>query len=95
MDGIVAELSLSDELLVVAAKQLRGAARRVFLGQVCQKLCGGNTRKAEKRFGWGRETIAMGIAEQDSRRDSADTRIGVYLQRAQASPSGQSRPTAE
>jgi Rhodopirellula transposase DDE domain len=65
MDGIVAELSLSDELLVVAAKQLHGTARRVFLGQVCQKLCEGNTRIAENRFGWGRETIALGIAEQD------------------------------
>ena len=66
MDGSVAELSLSDELLVLAAKQLHGSARRAFLGQVCQNLCGGNTRKADSRFGWGRETIALGIAEQDS-----------------------------
>lgn len=65
MDGTVAELSLSDELLVLAAKQLHGSTRRAFLGQVCQKLCGGNTRKAENRFGWGRETIALGIAEQN------------------------------
>jgi len=65
MDGAVSELAVSDELLVLAAKQMHGGERRKFLGQVCEKLCGGNTRKAESRFGWGRDTVALGIAEQD------------------------------
>ena len=42
MDGIVAELSLCDELLVVATKQLHGTARRVFLGQPMPWLCVGS-----------------------------------------------------
>ncbi len=58
MDGV------ADELLISAALQLKGAQRRMFLAAVCLKLCDGNTRKAEYRFGWGRNTIAKGIEEQ-------------------------------
>ena len=35
----------------------------MFLAQVCEGLCGGSTRKAEQRFGWGRETVAKGLRE--------------------------------
>lgn len=58
MDGV------ADELLVSAASQLSGIQRRLFLAEVCLKLCDGNTRKAERRFGWGRNTIDQGIQEQ-------------------------------
>ena len=59
MDGV------ADELLISAASQMSGAGRRMFLAAVCLKLCEGNTRKAEYRFGWGRETIAKGLEEQE------------------------------
>jgi len=58
MDGV------ADELLVAAASQMRGIKRRLFLAEVCQKLCDGNPRRTERRFGWGRETVAKGIEEQ-------------------------------
>jgi hypothetical protein len=58
MDGV------ADELLISAAKQLRGSARRMFLAEVCETLCNGSPRRAEYRFRWGRETIEKGMAER-------------------------------
>jgi len=58
MDGV------ADQLLVSAAKQLHGVNRRMFLAEVCEALCDGNSRQAEYRFGWGRETIEKGMAER-------------------------------
>lgn len=55
---------VADGLLVSAAARMKGIQRRLFLAEVCQKLCEGNTRRAERRFGWGRKTIAKGIEEQ-------------------------------
>ena len=55
---------VADELLVSAASLMTGIQRRLFLAEVCLKLCEGNTRKAERRFGWGRNTIDQGIQEQ-------------------------------
>lgn len=54
----------TDELLQLAAKQLRGSTRRIFLAQVCDTLCDSSARKAEQRFGWGRETIEKGMIER-------------------------------
>jgi hypothetical protein len=54
----------ADSLLVSAARQLKGRQRRLFLAQVCDILCDGSPRKAEQRFGWGRETVANGQLEQ-------------------------------
>ncbi len=54
----------SDELLILAAKQLRGSTRRIFLAQVCDTLCDGSARKTEQRFGWGRDTVEKGIADR-------------------------------
>src|SRR4029079_3575142 len=31
--------------------------------EVTTELCGGNARHAERRFGWGRETVAKGLQE--------------------------------
>lgn len=56
---------VADDLLVSAARQLKGKQRRIFLAQVCGKLCDGSPRKAEERFGWGRETVAKGLGEQE------------------------------
>lgn len=53
-----------DSLLQTAAKRLRGHQRRLFLAEVTLELCDGNTRQAERRFGWGRETIAKGLHER-------------------------------
>lgn len=58
MDGV------ADQLLISAAKQLRGSARRMFLAEVCETLCQGSPRRAEHRFGWGRETVEKGMAER-------------------------------
>jgi hypothetical protein len=55
---------VSDALLITAASQMSGSQRRQFLGEVCLKLCDGNTRQAEYRFGWGRNTISKGLAER-------------------------------
>lgn len=61
MDGV------ADGLLVEAARELRGSRRRMFLAKVCDTLCDGSTRKTEQRFGWGRETIATGQQELQSK----------------------------
>ena len=55
---------VADDLLVSAAKQLTGRQRRVFLAAVCRRLCDGSPRKTEERFGWGRQTVANGLLEQ-------------------------------
>jgi hypothetical protein len=58
MDGV------ADELLMSAASHMSGVQRRMFQAAVCLKLCDGNTRQAEYRFGWGRNTVAQGLEEQ-------------------------------
>jgi predicted acyl esterase len=67
MDG-VAEDCRSGELLMLAARELKGFQRRVFLGRVCRELCDESPRKAEARFGWGRETVAKGLRELKSQK---------------------------
>jgi hypothetical protein len=52
-----------DALLQRTARRLNGHQRRLFLADVTQELCGGNARQAERRFGWGRETIDKGLHE--------------------------------
>ena len=65
---------VADELLVAAASRMSGVGRRLFLAEVCQKLCDGSTRRTERRFGWGRDTIAKGIKEQKLDPDVLATR---------------------
>ena len=52
-----------DALLQQGANRLRGHERRLFMAEVSLKLCAGNARKAERRFGWGRETVDKGLHE--------------------------------
>lgn len=52
-----------DELLRIGAQRLTGYQRRLFQAQVCSTLCDGNPRQAERRFGWGRQTVQKGLHE--------------------------------
>src|SRR5450755_3603197 len=52
-----------ESLLQQGAKRLQGHARRLFMAEVTLKLCAGNARQAERRFGWGRETVDKGLQE--------------------------------
>jgi len=60
MDDSVA---LSDALIRSGAKRLTGSQRRLFQAEVTLALCDGCARQAERRFGWGRETVAKGLHE--------------------------------
>ena len=51
-------------LLRQGADRLKGYERRLFMAEVTLKLCDGNPRKAERRFGWGRETVSKGIPKR-------------------------------
>jgi hypothetical protein len=52
-----------EALLQQGVTRLRGYERRLFMAEVTLKLCAGNARKAERRFGWGRETVDKGLHE--------------------------------
>ena len=52
-----------DALLQRGAERLTGHQRRLFIAEVAQELCDSNPRKAERRFGWGRETVDKGLHE--------------------------------
>lgn len=51
------------DLLRSAARRLTGHQRRLFQAEVAQRLCDGNPRHAERLFGWGRQTVALGLKE--------------------------------
>jgi hypothetical protein len=46
-----------------AANKMSSAKRREYIGEITIKLLDGNARKAEREFGWGRETVKTGMAE--------------------------------
>ena len=52
-----------DALLTSGARRLTRYARRSFVAEVTQKVCGGSARVAERRFGWGRQTVLKGLCE--------------------------------
>ena len=52
-----------DALIRSGAKRLTGYRRRLFQAEVATTLCGGCARQAERRFGWGRETVEKGLHE--------------------------------
>jgi hypothetical protein len=52
-----------DALIRSGAKRLTGYQRRLFQAEVTTALCGGCARQAERRFGWGRETVEKGLHE--------------------------------
>ena len=53
-----------DALIRSGARRLTGYQRRSFQAEVAAELCGGNARQAERRFGWGRETVEKGLLER-------------------------------
>jgi hypothetical protein len=58
MDGTTDRV---DALLRSGARRLTGYQRRLFQAEVAEELCGGSPRRAERRFGWGRDTIEKGL----------------------------------
>jgi hypothetical protein len=50
--------------LRLAASKMTGAERRAFMAEMALKYCGGSARLAETVFGWGRETVEVGLAEK-------------------------------
>src|SRR4051812_23842974 len=57
-------VELLDALIRSAARRLTGYQRRSFQAEVAIELCSGNARQAERRFGWGRETVEKGSQER-------------------------------
>lgn len=60
MDGTTERF---DALLRSGARRLTGHQRRLFQAEVTVDLCDGSPRVAERRFGWGRETVEKGLCE--------------------------------
>ena len=56
-----------DDLIRSAARRLKGHQRRLFMAEVATQLCAGSARKAERRFGWGRDTVDTGLHETSGR----------------------------
>ena len=52
-----------DALIRSGARRLTGYQRRLFQAEVALELCGGRPRVAERRFGWGRDTVEKGLHE--------------------------------
>lgn len=77
--------SLSPSQIVdlrLAASKMTGPKRRAFEAEMTVKYCGGNPLLAETIFGWGRRTIAVGLAER---------RTGILCLGAQSAFSGRKR----
>jgi len=55
-----------DALIRSGARRLTGYQRRLFQAEVATALCDGCARQAERRFGWGRETVEKGLHEQQN-----------------------------
>src|SRR6266446_4016047 len=68
--------------LRLAASNMTGSQRRAFEAEMTMKYCGGNPLLAETIFGWGRHTVAVGLAER---------RTGIRCLGAQAAFSGRKR----
>jgi Rhodopirellula transposase DDE domain len=68
--------------LRLAASKMTGPTRRAFQAEMTLKYCQGNPLQAETVFGWGRHTVALGLAER---------RTGIMCLGAQAAFSGRKR----
>ena len=47
----------------LAASKMSGPKQRAFEAEMTLKYCGGHPLLAETIFGWGRHTVAVGLAE--------------------------------
>jgi hypothetical protein len=63
MEGTIERI---DALICSGARRLTGYQRRLFVAEVATELCGGSARQTERRFGWGRATVAKGLHESCS-----------------------------
>lgn len=72
--------------LRLAASKMTGAKRRAFEAEMTVKYCDGNARQAERVFGWGRDTVELGLEEK---------RTGIMCLGAQSAFSGRKRWEAE
>jgi Rhodopirellula transposase DDE domain len=61
---------------------MTGPKRRAFEAEMALKYCGGHPLVAENTFGWGRRTVALGLAEK---------RTGIICLGAQSAFSGRKR----
>jgi hypothetical protein len=68
--------------LRLAASKMTGPTRRAFQAEMTLKYCQGIPLQAETVFGWGRHTVALGLAER---------RTGIICLGAQAAFSGRKR----
>jgi len=68
--------------LRLAASKLTGPKRRAFEAEMTLKYCEGKPLKAEAVLGWGRHTVALGLAEK---------RSGIICLGAQSAFSGRQR----
>jgi hypothetical protein len=50
----------------LAAKRLKGAARRSWFAWACRSFASSSPRAAETIFGWNRKAVARGLSELDS-----------------------------
>ena len=50
--------------LRLAASKMQGAKRRAFQAEIAIKYCQSSPRLTETVFGWGRENVALGLAEK-------------------------------
>ena len=66
----------------LAASKMTGPTRRAFEAEMALKYCGGHPLLTETVFGWGRQTVALGLAER---------RTGIICLGAQAAFSGRKR----
>ena len=64
-EAIAVPLSASQiEDLRLASSKMTGVERRSFQAAMALKYCGGNARQTERVFGWGRDTVELGLHEQ-------------------------------
>src|SRR5215468_10593448 len=68
--------------LRLAASRMTGSTRRACEAEMTLKYCDGHPLRAEAVFGWGRQTVALGLAER---------RTGIMCLGAQAAFSGRKR----
>ena len=68
--------------LRLAASKMNLVDRRSFQASMTLKYCNGKARLAESRFGWGRESVELGLAEH---------RTGIICIGAQSGYSGATR----
>ena len=68
--------------LRLAASKLTGPQRRAFEAEMTVKDCDGNPLLAETVFGWGRQTVSLGLAER---------RTGIICLGSQSAFSGRKR----